>query len=129
MLPRFDRTIPHSGSTGNLEIEFRSITEKRINGDALSDCEYQRYIDMLSGVITNFTAVLNPEVIGICAPDLEQAELEKIRTRVISQIPERCMPELAIIKDQNYGISGLIALCMSGITSRISVINETGLQL
>lgn len=129
MLPRFDHTLPHSGNTGNLELEFRDITEKRISGAELSENEYQSYIEMLSGVITNFTAVLNPELIGICAPEMNEEELKKIRSRVMDQIPERCMPELALIIDQEYGISGLIELCMSGITSRISLISETGLQL
>lgn len=129
MVPNFDHTVPHSGSTGNLELEFSSITEKRISGEVLSENEYRSYICMLSGVITNFTAVLNPEVIGVCAPDMDEDELEKIRSCVIDQIPERCMPELALVIDQEYGISGLIEFCMSGITSRISVISETGLQL
>ena len=84
---------------------------------------------MIAGVITNFSAVLNPELIGICAPDMNDIELEKIRIKSLDYIPERCMPELVLIQDLDYGINGLIELCMSGVTSRISVISETGLLL
>lgn len=129
MLPYFDQAVPHSGSIGNLELAFKPLTEKRINGLVFSDEEHEQYIMMLSGVVTNLTAILNPEVIGICAPDLDEEELANVRSRALSQVPERCMPELAVIKDLDYGINGLIELCMSGTTSRISVVSETGLQL
>ena len=129
MLPNFDRAVPHSGSTGNLELAFRPLAEKKIKGETLSPDEHERYLGMIAGVITNFSAVLNPELIGICAPDMNDIELEKIRIKSLDYIPERCMPELVLIQDLDYGINGLIELCMSGVTSRISVISETGLLL
>lgn len=129
MIPFFDQAVPHMGSMGNLELVFRPLTEKRIAGEQLTADESDRYIRMLSGVVTNLTAVLNPEVIGICAPDLNDEELELVRRQVFSMVPERCMPELARVTDDDYGINGLIELCMSGITSKISVISETGVQL
>ena len=129
MLPWFDRTVPHSGSIGNLELSFRPLTEKRMTGAEMTDTEYEMYLGMLSGVVTNFTAVLNPEMIAICAPQLDGDEIEKIRIRVVSHVPERCMPELIPVRDEDYGIGGLIEFCMAGITSKISVISETGLQL
>ena len=129
MLPDFARAVPHSGSTGNLELAFRPIAGKKVKGETLSAEEYERFIGMISGVVTNFSAVLNPEVIGICAPSMRDEEMEEIKSRLLDYIPERCMPELALIQDLDYGINGLIELCMSGVTSRISLISDTGLLL
>lgn len=129
MIPYFDRPVPHSGSTGNLELAFKPLAEKKMNGEKMTDAENEMYLKMISGVVTNFTAILNPELIAVCDPNLGGEEIEKIRLLALDHVPERCMPELALVRDEDYGINGLIELCMAGITSKISVISETGLQL
>ena len=127
MLPNFEKAESHSGSMGDLEFNLRPLAEKKIRGEVFTDGESERYEQILSGIITNFTAVLNPDVISVCAPGLTENELERIRQRTLQRIPENCMPELAITREENYGINGVAEMCLTGINSKISLIDETGL--
>ena len=127
MLPNFERAESHSGSTGDLEYSLRPLAEKKIRGEAFTDAESERYEQILSGIITNFTAVLNPDVISVCSPDLTESELLRIGERTKMRIPDNCMPLLAITREEDYGINGVAEMCMTGINSKISLIDETGL--
>ena len=124
MVPDFEKTEPHSESMGDLEYKLRPLAEKKIKGEPFDVSESVLYEQLLSGVITNFTAVLNPDVISICTPNLTEIELMRIRERTMARIPDYLMPELVITEESDYGINGVIELCMTGINSNISLINE-----
>ena len=127
MIPDFERSMPHPEYTGDLEYKIRPLAEKRIKNEAFSKEEYDLFINILLGIITNFTAVLNPDVISICSPNLSEDDLTQIRERTLSRIPDYCMPELIITPDNTYGINGVVDLCMTGTQTKISLIDETGL--
>ncbi len=127
MLPDFGRSEPHSGATGDLEYKLRPLAQKKLRNEPFSDTEKDQYIQLLSGIITNFTAVLNPDVISVCSPNLTEDDLERIRERALSRLPDYCMPELVITGGDGHGINGVIEMCMTGTNTKISLIDETGL--
>ena len=127
MVPDFEKTEPHSESTGDLEYKLRPLAEKKLKGESFNEEEKALYEQILSGIITNFTAVLNPDAISVCSPNLTEDELARIRECTMARIPDYCMPELSLTPEEDYGINGVIELCMTGINSKISLVNETGL--
>ena len=127
MVPDFSRSEAHSESMGDLEFRLRPLAEKKINGEPFDEAESGLYERILSGIITNFTAVLNPDVIALCSPDLTEPELLRIRELTMKRIPDLCMPELTITQAENYGINGVAEMCMTGTNTKISLIDETGL--
>ena len=127
MLPDFERSLSHSETTGDLEYALRPLAEKRIKGKLAGNSENELFLRTLSGIITNFTAVLNPDVISVCSPGLTEDELSIVREMTMGRIPDYCMPELAITEGDGYGIKGVVELCMTGTNTRISLIDETGL--
>lgn len=129
MIPDFERPVSHPEWTGDLELKLQPLAEKKIAGISLSESEQEQFINMLTGIVTNFTAVLNPEVIAVYAPNLSDADLSQIRQRTLIRIPDNCMPELTMIRNEMYGINGVVALCMSENKTTISLVDETGLQL
>ena len=127
MIPDFERSEPHSASMGVLEYKLRPLAEKKIKGEPFSGAESELYEQILTGIITNFTAVLNPDVISICSPHLTESELDRIREQVMARIPDPCMPELVITEEEDYGINGVIDMCMTWTNSKLSLVDETGL--
>ena len=127
MVPDFDHSVSHPDWTGDLEIKLRPLAEKKVRNCGLDPSESDLFIQILSGVITNFTAVLNPDVIAVCAPNVTESDLSEIRKLTLARIPDSCMPELLLTDVGDYGVSGVIDLCMSGIKSRISLVDETGI--
>ena len=127
MLPDFENTSIHPEWTGDLEFKLRPIAEKMIHNPPLDETSYQLYLKILSGIITNFTAVLNPDLIAICAPDLTEKDLEQIRQLTLERIPDSCMPDLSLSREEDYGINGVVELCMTEISTRISLIDKKGL--
>ncbi len=127
MIPDFEKSVSHPESTGDLEYKLRPLIEKKIRNGSFSAEENELFSCMLSGIITNFTAVLNPDVISVCSPYLEEKDLGQVKERTRQRIPDYCIPELDIIPDENYGINGVVELCMTGIHTKLSLIDETGL--
>ena len=127
MVPDCEKSESHSESTGDLEYKLRPLAEKKLKNETFNDRERDLYEQSLSGIITNFTAVLNPDVISVCSPNLTETELNKISELTMARVPDYCMPELVITQEEDYGINGVIELCMDGIDSKMSLINETEL--
>ena len=127
MIPDFEKSVSHPKSTGDLEYKLRPLMEKKIRNESFNTEEYEFLYSMLSGIITNFTAVLNPDVIVVCSPYLEEKDLDRVGERIHQRIPDYCIPELEMISDDTYGINGVVELCMTGIHTRLSLIDETGL--
>lgn len=124
MVPDFEQTVIHPDWTGDLEVKLRPLTERKAVSGPHSEEDRARFNRILSGVITNFIAVLNPDIISICAPDLGDKDLKEIRKQTMARIPDSCMPELSIVDGDNYGINGVAELCMAGVTRKISLIDE-----
>lgn len=127
MVPDFEKSEPHPESMGDLEYKLHPLAEKKTGGEPFTKEESDLYEQILSGIITNFTAVLNPDVISVCSPNFTEAELMRIRELTMARIPDHCMPELAITSEDDYGINGVIEMCMTGTNTKISLIDETGL--
>ncbi len=127
MIPDFEESVIHSESTGDLEYKLRPLAEKKIRHEQLSAAENDSFVKILSGIVTNFIAVLNPDVISFCSPYLTEEDLGLIRERTLSLIPDNCMPELTMTEGDDYGINGIIDLCMKGIYTRISLVDDTEL--
>lgn len=123
MVPDFEEPLEHPDWTGDLEVKLRPLAGKeRLDAD-----EKALFTGILSGVITNFISVLDPDAICLCAPNLTDEDLAKIRNRTMARIPDSCIPELSIMDGDKYGISGVVERCIAGVTRKISLIDETGL--
>ena len=127
MVPDFEKTLAHPDWTGDLEVKLRPFNDKK-NVIVPHTREDRTFLNRIfSGVITNFIAVLNPDAISICAPDMTDMDLAEIRKMTMARIPDSCMPELSVVTGNDYGINGVVELCMSGVTRKISLIDETGI--
>ena len=127
MVPDFEKSFIHPDWTGDLEAKLRLRTEMNAVEDSENSERKTLFSKILSGVITNFIAVLNPDAIAICAPEMNKEHLTEIRNLTMARIPDSCMPELSVIDGDDYGINGVAELCMAGVTRKISLIDVTGL--
>ena len=127
MVPDFEKSLSHPDWTGDLEVKLRPFGENKSVISPQSGDDRAFLCRIFSGVITNFIAVLNPDAISICAPDITENDLAEIRKMTIARVPDSCMPELSIMDEGDYGINGVVELCMAGVTRKISLIDETGL--
>ena len=66
-------------------------------------------------------------MISVCSPNLTESELDRIRKQVMARIPDPCLPELVITEEEDYGINGVIDMCMTWTNSKLSLVDETGL--
>ena len=127
MMPDFEASMIHPEFTGDLEFKLHPLAVKKLRNEPLGNAEKGLFVNILSGIVTNFISVLDPDVILICSPNLTEEELGLIRERTLSRIPDYCMPELRITDGNGYGIRGTVEMCMTGIDSRISLVDETGI--
>ena len=127
MVTDFETSFTHPDWTGDLEVKLRPFSEKKSVIVPHNEGDRVFLTKVFSGVITNFIAVLNPDAISISAPDMTEEDLEEIRKMTIARVPDSCMPELSLTDGDDYGINGVVELCMAGVTSKISLIDETGL--
>lgn len=127
MVPDFETSFTHPDWTGDLEVKLRPSSEKKAVIAPHNEKDRVFLTKVFSGVITNFIAVLNPDAISISAPDMTEEDLAQIRKMTIARVPDSCMPELSLTDGDDYGINGVVELCMAGVTTKISLIDETGL--
>lgn len=122
-----NRTEKKRSDFGTLEITLKKYVEKIEKGKVLSDAENNEYFDLLSVVVANFIAVINPEAIAIRGAAIDERTIRLITEEVKMMIPEDCMPEMIPLMSDSYGLEGVIRFCQASVGSKISVIDQRGI--
>lgn len=110
-----------------LEAEFKWLVHQINENSGEAKAEFLRiYFELLTKVLASYIAVLNPEVILLRAPEIDENTVVRVRDGLLHYVPETTLPFLVPVEDDSCGIQGAINFCLSNITSQIRLIDQKG---
>ena len=95
--------------------EQHPVTAAQIRSD-LFDC--------LAKVIVNYICVINPEVVVLRGGVMTSDFLEDLKEKILSYVPERCMPQLMIDASEFSSIKGIVAACRQFISPSLDIVED-----
>ncbi|WP_312641049.1 ROK family transcriptional regulator [Hydrogenoanaerobacterium sp.] len=122
-----DKPGHYASKGGWLELEIQSLVQ-RLNSCAENELEalQSRYDMLVACAMANFIVVLNPDIIVLRGTAITEQSLEKIRCILSEYIPRESIPQLIYCNSDDYGISGIISMCLSNISVRKHFVVEKG---
>ena len=95
--------------------EQHPVTAAQIRSD-LFDC--------LAKVTVNYICVINPEVVVLRGGVMTSDFLEDLKEKILSYVPERCMPQLMIDTSEFSSIKGIVAACRQFISPSLDIVED-----
>lgn len=120
-----DRDDTLAGPAGSLEKQYIPLSKKMAVG-SVDQAERRAYLKLLTRVTANFIAMINPEVIAIRSSGILAAEIALIGKMLRNFVPGNKLPKLIAVENDQYGLRGAIHLCLSNISSNLTLVNQVG---
>jgi predicted NBD/HSP70 family sugar kinase len=83
-------------------------------------------VNSLSMIAVNHIAILNPDLIVFCGTVISDALLGDIKKQVSLYIPGEVMPPFMRDTNKNSIIDGLTSLCLSSVTTEMTLVRRSG---
>lgn len=102
------------GSLENCLMELRAHLQTDPDNEQYREAFYTQ----IGKVLINCATVVNPEAIVLYGKELDEQAIAFLQKEISRYLPQHCIPEIKLTKNSSYGISGLIRLCLDGISRK-----------
>jgi predicted NBD/HSP70 family sugar kinase len=82
---------------------------------------------ILSAIAVNHVVVVNPDVFVFAGKIFDKSLIETVKRRMADYLPEEIMPRITIDLSSTTALEGLIQSCRGYITTRMHLVQSTGL--
>ena len=109
-----------------IEKEYNSLIEKILTSQIEEEEAFQKYIPLLSVILCNFISVINPGLIALQAPKINEESITALKEELMLVIPEDAIPVLKIAQEKKYGLDGAFDYCLDNFLTSIHIVHQKG---